>query len=93
VGTQSNRDAIGAKLRITVTQGDERFLQVTAGDGYQSSNERILRMGVGLLEEVEQIEIRWPSGQITRADHVRVDQQWLWIEGIHDPITLLSSRK
>lgn len=50
-------------------------------------------MGVGLLEEVEQIEIRWPSGQITRADHVRVDHQWLWIEGIHDPIALPSPRK
>lgn len=93
VGTQSNRDAIGAKLRITVTQGDERFLQVTAGDGYQCSNERILRMGVGLLDEVEQIEIRWPSGQITRADHVRVDHKWLWIEGISDRIALPSPRK
>gem|GEM_PF-115740 len=82
IGTRSNRDAIGAKVRVTVDAGDDRYLQVTAGDGYQSSNERILRVGIDDKQEVERVEIRWPSGDLTHAEHVRVDHEWLVIEGL-----------
>ena len=80
IGTRSNRDAIGAKIRITVTAGEERFFQITAGDGYQSSNERNLCIGVGRHDRVEQIEIKWPSGFVTNADNVTLDREWLVVE-------------
>ena len=81
VGTKSNRDAIGAKVKITVTDRDVRHVQLVAGDGYESSNERILRIGVGLCDQVERVEIHWPSGETTRKDQVLVKHQWLVLEG------------
>lgn len=81
IGTGSSRDAIGAKVRVEVSPGVERHFQITAGDGYEASNERLLHVGVGDVEQVDAIEIRWPSGSITRQTGVRVDREWLVIEG------------
>ena len=81
IGTESSRDAIGAKVRVTVSPGVERYGQLTAGDGYESSNERVLSLGVGEREVVDRVEITWPSGSITRRDGVPVDREWLVIEG------------
>jgi len=87
VGTTSSRDAIGAKVRVTVAPVDMRFVQLTAGDGYQSSNERQVCVGVGSAEKVDSVEIKWPSGQVTRSENVRVDREWLVIEGRPDWLT------
>ncbi len=81
VGTQSNRDAIGAKVRVIVDSADERVCQVTAGDGYESSNERIVDLGVGHIENVSRIEIGWPSGATSRFESVSCQDTWLAIEG------------
>jgi len=81
IGTQSNRDAIGAKVRVTVSPGQERFVQITAGDGYESSNERRISVGCGTVDQVEHIEITWPSGQVSKTEHVQLDQSWTLIEG------------
>lgn len=62
IGTRSNRDAIGAS--VTVRTGDRTlFRQITAGDGYLSSNERVLTFGLGLLDRVDEVRVRWPSGE------------------------------
>ena len=81
IGTESSRDAIGAKVRVTVSSGQERFAQITAGDGYESSNERLITLGCGPIDQVDQVEITWPSGQVSTADRVQLDQAWLLIEG------------
>jgi hypothetical protein len=81
IGTESSRDAIGAKVRVTVSSGQERFAQITAGDGYESSNERLITLGCGPIDQVDHVEITWPSGQVSTADRVQLDQAWLLIEG------------
>ncbi len=81
IGTQSSRDAVGAKVRITVTPGEERFAQLTAGDGYSSSNEHRICVGLGSIDRADHVEIQWPSGQVSRAENVRLDTDWLVIEG------------
>jgi hypothetical protein len=61
VGTKSNRDAIGAT--VTVTIGNQTIVsQITAGDGYQCSNERPLTFGCGLERNDVELSVRWPSG-------------------------------
>ena len=82
IGTTSSRDAIGTKIRVSVTAGDERYFQIMAGDGYQSSIERTLCIGTGLCDHVERVSVKWPSGQVSRADHVAVDREWIVIEGL-----------
>lgn len=62
VGTESCRDAIGAEVKLLTEQGTKRQ-QLTAGDGYQASNERTLTFGVDAAARVEGFEVRWPGGK------------------------------
>ena len=61
VGVKSNRDAIGAEVRVSTSEGD-RFATVTTGSSYQSSSDKRLHFGLGSADSIRQIEIRWPSG-------------------------------
>ena len=91
IGTQSSRDAIGAKIRVIVTEGDERVCQLTAGDGYESSNERIIQIGVGQCDHLKQVGIRWPSGITLQLENVACDRPWLAIEGQNHLIPSISA--
>lgn len=86
VGTLSNRDAIGARVTVSVAAGDERACQMTAGDGYESCNERLISVGVGDVMSLPRIEIRWPSGIRSRFENIRCDRVWLAVEGAIDLI-------
>ncbi len=60
-GTRSNRDAVGAVLKIQ--WGDKVMLrQVQAAGGYLSHSSKTVHFGLGEQREVEQVEITWPSG-------------------------------
>lgn len=63
----SNRNAIGAQVRLTWRQGDgplqEQRQVITAGDGYASQNMFRLHFGLGTGARVEKAEILWPSGR------------------------------
>jgi hypothetical protein len=60
IGTHSERDAIGT--RVEVRLGDRTLTrQLTAGDGYQASNERRLVIGVGNAARIDELIVRWPS--------------------------------
>jgi tetratricopeptide (TPR) repeat protein len=79
-GTLSSRDGIGTSVEITV--GDQRFSkQLTAGDGYQASNERQLRFGLGTNDHVEKLVVRWPHGSVQEWHGVAANQTILLIEG------------
>lgn len=87
VGTASGRDAIGTKVTVMIASKDvdaiedRRVYQLTAGDGYESSNEHIVEVGTGAVSVVQQIEIRWPSGTVTHFDNVECDEYYVAIEG------------
>ena len=93
VGTRSNRDGIGAKVRICITDDEQRFVQRTAGDGYECSNEQFLNIGVGNHPIVAFVEVNWPSGEKTRLESLSTEQDWLLIEGRNVPVTLEMSKK
>jgi len=60
-GTQSNRSAIGARVRLTsggITQTDE----VRSGGSYLSQSEFGLHFGLGGARRIDRVEIRWPNG-------------------------------
>ena len=60
-GTKSNRDAIGAKVKITVA-GVSQWDHVSHAAGYASSSAVPLHFGLGAANSIDQIEIQWPSG-------------------------------
>lgn len=77
-GTRCSRDAIGATVEIVA--GDRRFIkQLTAGDGYQASNERQLRFGLGSVRQVDELTIRWPGGAVQTWTAIAADQTILVI--------------
>jgi len=62
VGTKSNRDAIGATVRIYVN-GQVQARMVRSGSSYLSQSELPVTFGVGKRDQIEKVEISWPSGQ------------------------------
>jgi hypothetical protein len=72
-GTKSNRDAIGAKIRITAG-GQTQFNHVTTASGYASSSAGPVHFGLGAANVVEEIEIHWPSGRTQTLKDVHADR-------------------
>jgi enediyne biosynthesis protein E4 len=61
-GTRSNRDAIGALVRLYA--GDQVMVrQVQAAGGYLSQSSKTVHFGLGDRTHVDRVEIRWPSGK------------------------------
>jgi len=75
------RDAIGTSVTITTTSGQSSHQQLTAGDGYQASNERIVRFGLGEQTEVEKVVIDWPNGTTQILERVPANTLWVVVEG------------
>lgn len=80
VGIQSSRDAIGAIVTL-VAGGEKQTLQLTAGDGYQASNQRLLNFGLGEQRVADEILIRWPSGESQTLRNVPSGAQLKILEG------------
>jgi len=72
-GHTSNRDAIGAVVKVVTPQGPQ-FATVTTAGSYLSSSDKRLHFGLGLETSVKSIEIRWPSGILQTLPNVRGDQ-------------------
>ncbi len=61
VGTKSNRDGIGATVRVTAGS-DAQTKMLRSGSSYLSSSELVLTFGLGTHSQVDSVEIQWPSG-------------------------------
>jgi thioredoxin-like negative regulator of GroEL len=79
-GVESNRDAIGAQVTARAA-GRTRSKWMTAGDGYESSNQRQIVFGLGEAQSVELLTVRWPSGREQRFPDVAGDAQYILVEG------------
>ena len=73
VGTKSNRDAIGAQVRISTAVGNQ-YATVTTAGSYQSSSDKRLHFGIGTADTVREIEIRWPSGTSQLLKDIKADR-------------------
>ncbi len=63
IGKTSNRDAIGARVTLTV-DGETWLREVNGGNGYSSSSTTRLHIGLGSAKKISKVEIRWPNGKI-----------------------------
>jgi len=64
VGRKSNRDAIGAKVKITTASGRSLYNHVTGSVGFLSTSDLRVHFGLGRETSVSAIEIHWPSGAL-----------------------------
>ena len=67
VGTESNRDGIGAKVWVQ-TNKNTQFKEATCGGSYASSSEPTLHFGIGRQEMIRSIEVKWQSGRSQIVD-------------------------
>jgi hypothetical protein len=72
-GKTSNRDAIGAKVDLKAGE-TTRHQQLFPAKSYLSSVERPLTFGLGLVDQVDEVTITWPSGQVTKQKDLKADQ-------------------
>jgi hypothetical protein len=63
IGTASNRDGIGARVRVTAGGTTQTRLRVSSA-GYLSQGDHRLHFGLGDAAQIDTIEIRWPSGTV-----------------------------
>jgi hypothetical protein len=73
-GTLSNRDGIGALVRVTLPSGKVLVEQVTSGTSYLSQNSLTLIFGLGDAASVDRVDVQWPSGWIDTLLDVGANQ-------------------
>jgi hypothetical protein len=79
-GTSSNRSGIGSRIRVR--SGSRVWTaEVRSGGGYISQNDRRVRFGLGTLESVDSVEIRWPDGRSQKFDNVAARRYYLIKQG------------
>jgi enediyne biosynthesis protein E4 len=62
LGTKSNRDGLGATVKVTASSGYVQYNHVTTAVGYASASDKRVHFGLGPDRMAREIEIRWPSG-------------------------------
>lgn len=73
VGTRSNRDGVGASLKLT-SEGFVHVEQSKGGMGYMSASDPRIMFGLYKRKHVESLEITWPSGQVDNIRNIPVNQ-------------------
>jgi enediyne biosynthesis protein E4 len=74
VGSRSNRDGIGARVRVVSASGHVQLNHVATAVGYSSSSAAAVHFGLGKDALVKVVEITWPSGVLQRIENVAVDR-------------------
>jgi hypothetical protein len=72
-GTASNRDGIGARIKVTAGSAAQ-YRQVSFAAGYASSSAAPTHFGLGAAASASLVEIRWPSGIVQRLRNVGADR-------------------
>ncbi|HET9804754.1 MAG TPA: CRTAC1 family protein [Candidatus Acidoferrum sp.] len=80
VGTKSNRDAMGARIRV-VAGGISQIREIAGGGSYLSQSELRANFGLGAATKIDLVEISWPSGAKQSFKNVVADKFWLVTEG------------
>jgi hypothetical protein len=80
VGTKSNRDGIGATVRVT-SGGETGSRMVKSGSSYLSQSEMPVTFGLGKRDSVERAVLHWPSGRVEEFKNLRAGRTYECVEG------------
>jgi hypothetical protein len=72
-GTKSNRDGIGARIKL-VTKSGTQYNHMTTSVGYASSSDGPVHFGLGQNGMADLIEIHWPSGVVQTLHDIAGDR-------------------
>ena len=74
VGTKSNRDGLGAKIKLTPAGGPVQYNHATTSLGFSAASDKRVHFGLGTASKIEKIEITWPSGIKQTLTGIAADQ-------------------
>ncbi len=74
IGRKSNRDGVGAKLKLTTASGRTLYNHVTWSVGFMSSSDKRVHFGLGPETQINELEIKWPSGIVQVLKNLKADQ-------------------
>jgi len=74
IGSASNRDAIGSKIRLIADRALQQTAFVSTAGSYISASDKRAHFGLGSSNKVQLIEITWPSGIMQRLESVAANQ-------------------
>jgi hypothetical protein len=81
VGTKSNRDGIGAVVRVGAggdnsgdNNKDKQWKMLRSGSSYLAQSELVLTFGLGSQSKADSVEIQWPSGQVDKLSNIDAGQ-------------------
>ena len=80
-GTKSNRDGIGARIKL-VTKSGAQYNHMFTSAGYASSSAGPVHFGLGADSSADLVEIRWPSGIVQELRNVAGDR----IVAVKEPV-------
>jgi hypothetical protein len=80
VGTTSNRDAMGASVRV-FHGGTSQSRMVKSGSSYLSQSELPLTFGVGRRDRIDRVVITWPNGGTQEFKDIATDRTYECVEG------------
>ena len=80
VGTKSNRDAMGARIRV-LAGGISQIREIEGGGSYLSQSDLRANFGLGKAARAETVEVKWPSGLQQTFRNVEADKFYLIEEG------------
>jgi tetratricopeptide (TPR) repeat protein len=80
VGSTSNRNAIGARVRL-VTGDVQQWQEVRGGGSYLSQNDFRVHFGLGAATRVDRVDVRWPNGAEQTWENLEVDKFHTLTEG------------
>jgi hypothetical protein len=72
-GSDSNRDAIGTRIRVTAG-GVTQTAEVRSASGYLSQSDSRVHFGLGSHKQAGKVEIRWPNGEVQVLKNVPANQ-------------------
>jgi hypothetical protein len=73
-GALSNRDGMGARIRLVSASGAEQYGIVTTAGSYQSASDKRVHFGLGQDRSAKLVEIAWPSGIVQTFENVAAGQ-------------------
>ena len=73
-GTRSNRDGIGARVKLTLASGRALYEHVTTANGIYSASDKRVHFGLGNEDGIASVEISWPSGIVQRIEKPAINR-------------------
>jgi hypothetical protein len=74
IGTVSNRDGIGSKIRLVTDDGRQQTAFVSTAGSYISASDKRAHFGLGTSKKAQMVEIIWPSGTVQKLESIVANQ-------------------